>query len=60
MACNDYDGNPLAVGDKVWIPATVTSTTSFGTVGVQTAYNAQNISLPANATRKPRSFPDAP
>lgn len=56
---NDCDGNPLQAGDKVWIPATVTSITSFN-VTVTTAYNNHSVTVPANATRKPRSFPDAP
>jgi len=55
----DFDGNTLAAGDKVWIPATVTSVIS-STVVVTTAYNNHSIQVPANATRKPRSFPDAP
>lgn len=56
----DFDGNTLNVGDKVWIPATITSTNSNPNVTVQTAYGSQSITLLANATRKPRSFPDAP
>lgn len=56
----DYDGNTLAVGDKVWIPATVTSIPSNGNISVQTNYHGISLSLPPNATRKPRNFPDAP
>lgn len=56
----DFDGNTLAVGDKVWIPGTVASIGAAGMIGVTTAYNAQALNVPANTSRKPRTFPDAP
>lgn len=55
----DFDGNTLAPGDKVWIPATVNSVTTLN-VNLTTAYSAVTFNIQGNATRKPRSFPDAP
>lgn len=58
----DHEGNPLSVGDNVWIPATITSVNVGGTIAVTTAFGSTGLSLPGSSTHKdkPHNFPDLP
>ena len=57
----DHDGNTLNVGDKCWIPVTITSIGSNG-LTVQTSYSGATLAGPVNPTdgHKSGNFPDRP
>lgn len=57
----DHEGNTLAVGDNIWVPATITQ---VGTLNVTAtlALGTGTIQVPGPMTHKdkPKSFPDLP
>lgn len=57
----DHEGNALTTGDNVWVPMTLTGTTSTGVTGT-TSYGSSSVTLLGTQVHKdkPRSFPDAP